>query len=89
MCVPCLSSKSVLAINFDLAESLDMAETQHPPVTAEALREKLGVSTGHASDLINRNVNPSLKLAVRIHRTLGVPVEFWIDNPVSRGEPAK
>lgn len=56
-----------------------MSESQAITVTALDLRERLGLSAGHASDLANKRCPPSLKMALRIERELGVPVEYWED----------
>lgn len=56
-----------------------MSEVQAITVSAQALRDKLGMSAGHASDLANKRCPPSLKMALRIERELGVPVEYWED----------
>lgn len=44
---------------------------------AASLREKLHLSTGYASDLANRKRSPSLELAVKIERELGIAVAQW------------
>ena len=51
---------------------------------AKVLVEKAEVSPSYASELANNRRWPSLRLAVRLKRRLGIPPEFWVD----RGEPA-
>lgn len=54
-----------------------MSEAPQEQPTARELREKLGLSKGYASDLISGKRRPSLELAFRIERELGVPVSRW------------
>jgi transcriptional regulator with XRE-family HTH domain len=50
---------------------------------ARALREKVGVSTGYASDLALRRRTPSLALALKIEELIGVPVNSWAKGDVA------
>jgi len=38
----------------------------------------LGVSAGHASEIVNGKTLPSLVLAVTIEDALGIPPRFWV-----------
>ena len=54
-----------------------MAQQPALEITAQVLREKIGLSQGYASDLANGKRRPSLKLAVRIQREIGIPITHW------------
>lgn len=56
-----------------------------PPDLAKALVDKACLSPSYASELANNRRWPSLRLAIRLKRGLGIPPEFWVD----RGEPQK
>lgn len=58
---------------------------KEPAALAKALIDKAEVSSSYASELANNRRWPSLRLAVRLKRAIGIPPEFWVD----RGEPAK
>lgn len=49
-------------------------------LSAQVLKDKFSLSKGYASDLINRKRRPSLDLAVRIERELGVPATAWVSD---------
>lgn len=57
---------------------MDTAQPDRPAITAQALRERLNISKGYASDLASGKRTPSLPLAVRIEREFGVPVAHWV-----------
>lgn len=67
-----------LEIWFALCEPAVMSKRAKPILTAKALRE-IGVSKGHASDLINGKRKPSLELAVKIEAQFGVPASRWVE----------
>lgn len=56
-----------------------------PSALAKTLVDKAEVSASYASELANNRRWPSLRLAVRLKRALGIPPEFWVD----RGEPSR
>jgi plasmid maintenance system antidote protein VapI len=56
-----------------------------PPALAKALVDKAGLSPSYASELANNRRWPSLRMAVRLKRSLGIPPEFW----TTRGEPTR
>lgn len=51
---------------------------------ARSLTEKVGVKGGHAYDLANGRRTPSLALALRIEKALGIPPSAW---PMPSKEP--
>lgn len=57
---------------------MERSETSPPTLTAQALRERLNLSKGYASDLASGKRTPSLPLAVRIEREFGIPVAHWV-----------
>jgi transcriptional regulator with XRE-family HTH domain len=57
---------------------MDTANTEQPAISAQALRDRLNLSKGYASDLASGKRKPSLALAVRIERELGIPVAHWV-----------
>lgn len=54
-----------------LREYFDKQRKKPDGLTVSKLAEKLGISVGHASDLINGNVNCSLAIAVQIEELTG------------------
>lgn len=59
----------------------DIALFADPKALAANLRDKLQVSSAYASELANGKRQPSLSLAVRIERELGIPAAAWIGRP--------
>lgn len=49
---------------------------------------RLGLSQSYVSQLVNRRRSPSLRLALRIERALGVPPGFWVDHDAPSFEGA-
>lgn len=70
-----------------MCELLVMAKSYptEPNALAKVLVDKAEVSPSYASELANNRRWPSLRLAVKLKRGLGIPPEFWVD----RGEPAR
>jgi plasmid maintenance system antidote protein VapI len=54
-----------------------------PGPLAKVLANKAGVSPSYASELANNRRWPSLQMAVKLKRKVGIPPEFWVD----RGKP--
>jgi hypothetical protein len=50
-----------------------------PAALAKALTDKVGLSTGYASDLAHAKRAPSLKVAVEIERKMRIPPRWWIE----------
>lgn len=59
----------------------DVGPFENPKALAKDLREKIGMSAGYASDLAAGKRQPSLDMAVKIERELGIPAAAWIDRP--------
>lgn len=59
-------------------------DDMQPSRLAEQL-QGIGLSQPYASQLANRKRTPSLTLAVKIKKHLGIPEDFWVDEP----EPAR
>ncbi|MGH6979519.1 MAG: helix-turn-helix domain-containing protein [Brevundimonas sp.] len=49
-----------------------------PKEIAAALRSKVGLSAGYASELANLQRTPSLRLALKIEAALGIPPSHWV-----------
>jgi plasmid maintenance system antidote protein VapI len=54
--------------------------TTNPKVLARELREALGVSAAHASELARGIKSPSFNLAIDIQDRLGIEPRWWRDN---------
>lgn len=67
-----------------MRELSDMAKAKRIEPTAKALREKLGLSRSYASELASGIRKPSLDLALRIEREMGVPASHWVRPPTEQ-----
>ncbi len=56
------------------------ATFESPNFDLPAELARMGLSQPYVSQLVNRRRSPSLKLALRIERELGVPPKFWADH---------
>lgn len=66
-----------LSVLLHFAIFVSMSDTpENQDVTIAGLRG-IGISAPYASQLVSGERTPSLKLALRIKRELGVPVEYW------------
>lgn len=52
----------------------------NPKALARELRDQLGVSAAHASELSRGIKTPSFDLAIRIEDALGIAPRWWRDN---------
>lgn len=58
-------------------------QSDSPPPSLNARLVSIGISESHASLIANRKRLPSLGLALRIERKLGIPPSFWVPEPAS------
>jgi plasmid maintenance system antidote protein VapI len=77
----------VLARNFALCEILGMKlpVPADPTEFAKALVDTAKVSPSYASELAHNRRRPSLRMAIRLEKKMGIPPRYWIE----RGEPVK
>jgi plasmid maintenance system antidote protein VapI len=52
----------------------------------DALRNRAGIKSSFASQLVAGDKSPSLDTALRIEETTGIPPSFWRDHKADRPE---
>lgn len=66
-----------------MCEILSMAHSDisEKAALAKALKDQVGMSASYAHEIAHGQRTPSLKMAVKIERVLGIAPARWLDEP--------